>query len=110
MKKTDEMDRNIKLRAEGFGFKAAVLALAVWTLYESWNRLFHEGSYNILPSLILIIVLCVQGFSEMAIKRKMVAGDAEYREPNRLLRSAILIVAVIAVTLSVGVYLASVAK
>ena len=32
MKKMDEMDRNIRLRSEELGFKAAVLILAVWVL------------------------------------------------------------------------------
>lgn len=110
MKKMDEMDRNIKLRSESLGFKVAVLALAIWTLYELWNKLFGSGGNNILPSTIMIVVLCVQWLSEMAMKRKMVAGDEEYKEPNRFLWVTILSVAVLAVILSVGVYLASMMK
>mgnify|MGYP000342901523 CR=1 FL=1 len=105
MKKMDEMDRNIKLRSEELGFKGAVLALAIWTLYECWNKLFNSGSNNLLPSLILIAVLCVQRFYEMAIKRKMIAGDEEYKEPHKLLWVIISIVAVVAIILSIGSYL-----
>ena len=107
MKNMDEMDRNIKLRSEELGFKVAVLALAIWTLYELWNKLFNGGDNNILPSAIMIVVLCVQRFSEMAMKRKMIAGDEEYKEPNKLLWIIILGVAILAIILSVGVYLAS---
>ena len=41
MKKMDEMDRNIRLRSEELGFKAAVLILAVWVLIESWRNFFR---------------------------------------------------------------------
>ena len=35
----------------------------------------------------------------------MVAGDEEYREPNKLLRAAVAAIVVIALALSVGAYL-----
>ena len=35
----------------------------------------------------------------------MVAGDEEYREPNKLLRAAVVAIVVIALALSVGAYL-----
>lgn len=56
--------------------------------------------------MILTVVICVQGFSEMAMKRKMISGDKEYKEPNKILRSVIAIIAIIAILLSIGSYLA----
>ncbi len=105
MKKMDEMDRNIRLRSEEFGFKTAVFALAIWTLYESWEYLFNSGSYNSLPTLILLVTLCVQGFSEMVMKRKMISDDEEYKEPNRILWRIIAVIATIAILISIGSYL-----
>jgi len=105
MKKMDEMDRNIKFRSESLGFKAAVLCLAIWTLYESWQTLSNGGTHNILPMMVLMAALCVQGFSEMIMKRKMIAGDTEYKEPNKILWSAVAIFAIIAIVLSIGSYL-----
>lgn len=107
MKKMDEMDRNIRLRSEELGFKAAVLALAIWNLYEYGNHLFNGSDNNPLPSLILIVVLCIQRFSEMAMKRKMIVGDEEYKEPNKVLWGIISIVAVVAIILSLGAFLVS---
>lgn len=102
MKKTDEMDTNIKLRSEELGFKAAVLLLAIWVLYECRQGFFSGGTFNRLPFLILLVTLCIQRFSEMAIKRKMISGDEEYKEPNKLLWGIIMIVAIIAIVLSIG--------
>ena len=41
----------------------------------------------------------------MAMKRRMVAGDEEYREPNKLLRAAVAAIVVIVLFLSIGTYL-----
>lgn len=105
MKKMDEMDRNIRFRSEELAYKIAVLALAIWTLYESWQTYFNDSKAINLPMYILILVLCVQAFSEMAMKRKMIAGDEEYNEPNKLVWTVIAIVAVIAVVIALGLSL-----
>ena len=48
---------------------------------------------------------CVQGFSQLAIKQKMIAGDEEYKEPNKLLWTVIAAVIIVAIIASVGTYL-----
>lgn len=105
MKKMDEMDRNIRLHSEELGFKTAVLLLAIWVLYECWQGIFNGGTYNRLPAFSLIVTLCVQAFSEMAMKRKMISGDEEYKEPNKIIWCIIMFIAVIAIVLSIGSYL-----
>lgn len=102
MKKMDELDRSIRLRSEEVGFKAAILALAAASLWECWNKIFGSGAYNPLPVLALLAVLCVQGFAELAMKRQMIAGDDEYREPNKLVRRLLGLVVAAAVILSLG--------
>ena len=104
MKKTDEMDRSIQLRAEELGYRAIVLMLCVWTLFRCWQTLVNGAEYRPLPGLILCAGVSIQGFAQMAMKQKMVAGDEEYREPNRLARSIIATVVLTAVILFVGTY------
>ena len=98
MKKMDEMDRNIQLHSEEWGYRAALLSLSAWTLFNCWQTLMYD-------LLILCFAVCVQGFSRMAIKRKMVAGDEEYREPNKLLWIVITSIVVVVLILSIGTYL-----
>ena len=105
MKKMDEMDRNIRLRSEEYGFKFVLLVLIIWTLYECYLSLSSSQPINSLPSLILIGELIVQGFSEMFMKRKMILDDETYKEPNKVVWSIILSIAIIAILLSVGSYL-----
>ena len=104
MKKLDEMDRKIQLRGEEIAYKVTLLILSIWTLYNCWQTLANGAKYQPLPGLLVCVSVCVQSFSQMAIKRKMIAGDEEYHEPNKILWTIIGIVAVSAVVLSVGTY------
>ncbi|MBF4694396.1 hypothetical protein [Fusibacter ferrireducens] len=105
MKKMDEMNRNIRLKSEEYGFKFVLLTLIIWTLYECCLSISNSQPLNSLPSLILIGALIVQGFSEMFMKRKMILDDEEYEEPNKVVWSIILSIAGVSIILSVGAYL-----
>ncbi len=105
MKKMDEMDRNIQLRSEEISYRVTILLLSAWTLYDCWQTLANGAGYHPLPGLLVCFAVCVQSFSQMAMKRKMVAGDEEYHEPNKLLWTVVGIVALAAVLLSAGTYL-----
>lgn len=102
MKKMDEMDRTIQLHSEELGYKIALLSLCVWTLFNSYQTLVNNAAYEPFPSLILCLAVSVQSFSQIAIKQKMVSGDEEYKEPNRLLQIIIASIIIVAVLLSVG--------
>jgi len=104
MKKLDEMDRNIQLRSEAIGYKVTVLLLSVWTFYGCWQVLANGAEYSPLPGLIVCLAVCIQGFSQMAMKRKMIAGDEEYHEPNKFAWAVVGVIAAAAVLLSLGTY------
>lgn len=104
MKKMDEMDRSIQLRSEAWGYKTALLALCAWTVFNIYQALVNGAKLKMLPCLILCLSVCVQGFLRIAMKRKMIAGDEEYEEPNKLVHAIILALVIIIVTFAVGVY------
>jgi len=104
MRQKDEMDRGIQLRSEGLGYRAAVLALCAWTLFNSWRALACGAKFHPLPGLILCLAVCVQSFSQLAMKQKMVAGDEEYQEPNRLARTITAAAVLTAAVLWIGTY------
>ena len=104
MKKMDEMDRNIQLRSEEWGYRVAMLALCAWTLYSSAQALINNAKYNPVPCLIICLASCFQSFSQIAMKQKMIAGDEEYREPNRLLRIVIAAIVIFVIIVSLGTY------
>lgn len=98
------MDRNIQLRSEEWGYRVVTLALGVWTLFNCWQTLAYGAAYRPLPGFILCFAVCVQSFSQLAMKRRMVAGDEEYREPNRLLWTVIMGGIAAGVVVSVGTF------
>lgn len=104
MKKMDEMDRNIQLRAAEYGYKTAILSLAGWTLFNCWQTFANGMEYNPMPTILLCLSVCVQSFSQIAMKQKMIAGDDEYKEPNKLVRIVLMTIIIVAVVLSIGTY------
>ena len=106
MKKMDEMDRNIRLHSEEWGFRAVLIALAVWVLYNCWQTLAKGAPYQPLPMLIMCLGVSVQSFSYMGIKQKMISGDEEYHEPNRLLQTILAALFISVLILAVGTYIA----
>ncbi len=106
MKRMDEMDRNIRLRSQEWGFRAVLIALAVWVLYNCWQTLAKGAPYQPLPMLIMCLGVSVQSFSYMGIKQKMISGDEEYHEPNRLLQTILAALFISVLILAVGTYIA----
>lgn len=98
------MDRNIQLYSIERGYKVAMLFLSIWTIFNSYQAIITGTKLQLLPTIILTLAVCTQSFSQMAMKQKMVEGDEEYKEPNRVLQSIIAIIIIVAVTLSIGSY------
>ena len=104
MKKMDEMDRYIQLRAKERGYHAVLLALAGWSLFNSLQTFVNDAAFHPLPGFLLCASVCIEGVSRSVLKREMIAGDEEYREPNRLLWGIIGAVIAAAAVLSAGTY------
>ncbi len=102
MKKMDEMDRKIQLRAEEISYRITLAILSIWTLYNCRQTLVNGEKYNIIPGLVVCLVVSVQSFSQMVMKRKMIDDDEEYREPNKLLWVILGCLAVVAIVLFIG--------
>jgi len=104
MRKMDEMDRAIQLRSEEWGYKTALFGLCGWTVFNIYQSITKGIELEMLPCLILCLSISVQGFAQTAMKRNMIAGDEEYKEPNKLVQGVILMVVILIVVLALGVY------
>lgn len=103
-KQMDEMERNIKRQSESLGFKVTIFIMALWTLYESYRALSTGLRLNILPCLVVTAGCTVTGIYELLLKRRMIEGDEEYKEPNKALLVTVGIVALAAVICTLGAY------
>lgn len=100
--KMDEMDRNILLRSEGFGYKVAVMALSLCVIFSSYKSLVYNFKYNPIPVLILCLIISVQNFSRIYIKNKMVDGDEEYGRANKFMEIIALTLSILALIIFIG--------
>lgn len=98
----DEMERQIKLESQSFGFKIAIMFLAFWTIFEGMRSIVRTQPRNIVPCLILMIACISQYVSEQSLRHRMVDGDEEYKEPNKIFWTVIMIFVAMAVVISVG--------
>ncbi len=83
MKKMDEMDRNIRMRSESWGYRVTMLFLWIWLMYSLYKSKVDGAKFELVPWMILTISSTVQFVSETVMKLKMVAGDEEYKEDRK---------------------------
>ena len=107
MTELDEMDRAIRQRSQVYGFKLAVLALALWTIYSMAMHFALGADYNPLPSLLLCGIVLYQAFWESYLKRSMVRGDEEFHEPDVLVRGIFAAIALAVIVLAAGIVFAA---
>ena len=102
MVEMDEMERAIRDRSQTYGFRFAVCALSLWTLYGLFTHFFQSASYNPLPSLLLCGTLLYQIGWESYLKHSMVK-DAESFQEQRLLRGVFAAAALAVVVIAAGI-------
>lgn len=76
----DEMDRNIRMRSESWGYRVVMTSLCVWIMYNNYKTIVYGAKLEMIPVLILGLGVNAHNISMSMIKRKMVAGDKEYKE------------------------------
>ena len=73
----------------------------VFNIYQSITKGIE---LEMLPCLILCLSISVQGFAQTAIKQKMIDGDEDFKEPNKLVQGIFLIIVILIVVLAIGIY------
>lgn len=104
-RKMDEMEKNIALKAQRNALIYVLLALAVWSLYESFKAYTQHTSANSIPSFLLVTTSLVQIFSQLVLQKRVIKGDDEYKDDNPLLKIIIVGAIISAVIVSIGVWL-----
>ena len=100
MEKMDEMDKEIDARAYMYGYKVLAGSLLVWQVVEL-IKFINSGEMNIVPLLIMNIGIVVQDLSKKYIKKKMIEGDEEYKQPKNISNKMIVILAIFSIVLSI---------
>lgn len=104
-RKMDEMEKDIALKAQRNALIYALLALAIWSLYESFKVYTQHTSLNPVPSFLLVTTTFVLILSQLVLQKRVVKGDDEYKDTTPLLRIIVVGVIVVAVIISIGAWL-----
>ncbi|MBQ7118075.1 MAG: hypothetical protein IJN88_07680 [Clostridia bacterium] len=111
-RKTDEMQQYIAFKAQRNALIFLLLALSVWTLYESYKVFAFHTMLNPLPCFLLTGASCIQFFSEAVMSHNAVKGDEDSPKASGLSKTLLLctVVAVITAIIASAVVLLLVMK
>lgn len=105
LRKADEMERHILLRARSIAYLYTAFALLLWSLYESYRVYLYHTPLNLVPCAILVTSALVQGFAQLVLQRNAVKGETEYVETRPLIRIVLLSAVLITLLASVTAFL-----
>lgn len=88
--KMDEMERHIAFKAQRNAYVFLVLALAVWSIYESCRVYRFHGRLNPVPCFLLVAAALVQAFSQLILTRSAVKDDEDSYETGPLAKLVVL--------------------
>ena len=102
LRKPDEMEQAILFRAQRNAYFFLAAALFIWSVYESCQVYLHHTRLNLLPCLLLVGAVGVQGFTQAILTRRAVQGDEDSWETGPLLRLIVLVCAAVGVLVTVA--------
>ena len=100
--KADEMERHIRAKAQRNSYFFLVLALLVWTFYESYKVYVCHSTLNPFPCMLLAGAVLVQGFSQFILTRNAVKDDDDSFETAPLLKILILVCIIAGILATAG--------
>ena len=89
--KPDEMERHIVFRAQRNSYIFLIMALLIWSFYESYKVYAHHTKLNLLPGMLLMAAIVIQSFSQLIMTRNAIKDDEDSFETAPLLKMIILI-------------------
>ncbi|MBN7771797.1 hypothetical protein [Clostridium aminobutyricum] len=104
-RKMDEMEMSIALKAQRNALIYVLLALTIWSLYESFKVYTQHISFNSVPSFLLVTTSFVLILSQLVLQKRVVKGDDEYKDPTSILKIIVIGVIVAAIIISIGAWI-----
>lgn len=100
--KMDEMERHIVFRSQRNSYLFLVIALLIWSFYESYRVYAFHTKLNLIPCMLLVTAVVIQIFSQLVMERNAVKDDEDSYETTPLLKIIILICVIVSVIITIG--------
>lgn len=100
--KPDEMERHIIFRAQRNSYIFLIIALLIWSCYESYEVYLYHTGLNPIPCMLLVAAAVIQSLSQLIMTRNAVKDDEDSCETAPLLKIIILVCAIASVIATIG--------
>lgn len=100
--KPDEMERHIIFKAQRNSYIFLIIALLIWSFYESYKVYVYHMSLNLLPCMLLATAGVIQSLSQLIMTRNAVNDDEDSYETAPLFKMIILICVVVSIIVTIG--------
>ena len=100
--KMDEMERHIVFRSQRNSYLFLVIALLIWSFYESYRVYAFHTKLNLIPCMLLVTAVVIQIFSQLVMERNAVKDDEDSYETTPILKIIILICVIVSVIITIG--------
>lgn len=100
--KPDEMERHIVFRAQRYSYTFLIVALLIWSCYESYKVYMYHTKLNLIPCMLLVAAAVIQSLSQLIMTRNAVKDDEDSYETVPLFKIIILICVIVSVIATIG--------
>ncbi len=100
--KPDEMERHIIFKSQRNAYIFLIIALIIWTFYESYKVYAYHTKLNLIPCMLLVMTAVIQCLSQLIMTRSAVKDDEDSYETVPLLKIIILIGVVLSIIATVS--------
>ena len=100
--KMDEMQQQIAFKAQRNAYLFQMIALIIWTFYESYKVYTYHTRINLLPCALLTTGVIIQTLSQLILLRNAVKDDEDSNETMQLFQIIILSCAIVCVIAAIG--------
>ena len=101
-RKMDEMEQHIAFKAQRNALIFLLIALFIWSLYESYKVYVYHTTLTLFPCFLLIAASSIQTFSQLVMTRNAVKDDEDSFITTPLLKIIIFICVFVSIVITIG--------
>ncbi|MEG2094107.1 MAG: hypothetical protein RRY80_07325 [Lachnospiraceae bacterium] len=104
-RKMDEMEKNIALKSQRIALVYVIIALLIWSFYETYKVYAYQTTLNILPCFLLVSTSWVLIISQLLLKKKAVKDDSDYQHENPTWKFIVIIILIVGLIVALGSFI-----
>lgn len=100
--KMDEMEKSIALKSQRITLVYILIALILWSFYESYKVYVYHTPINLLPCFLLVSASWVLIISQAILKKQAVKDDEDYKKENPIWKFVLITILIVGIIAAIG--------